>query len=100
MPMRGPTSDHEEVRRWAAVNGAVPVEVKSNLFDSEPTKLGFIFPSGKPSEPEFKPISWEGFFALFDVLRLSLIYDDGPAGSYELLRSDAGQQSGFAVGMS
>ncbi len=100
MSMLGPTSNHDEIRRWAAVNGAVPVEVQSNLFDSEPTKLGFIFPRGKPSEPEFKPISWDGFFALFDVLQLSLVYDDGQAGAYELLRSDAGLQSGFAVGMS
>lgn len=101
MPMFGPTTDHEEIRRWAAVYGAVPVEVGTAQFDSEPTKLGFIFPKGGGvDEPEFKPITWEAFFALFDLMQLSLVYDDDRPGTYELLQADAREQSGFAVGSS
>lgn len=100
MPIFGPTNDHEEIRRWAAVNGAIPVEVATKLFDGEPTKLGFIFAQGAKSEPEFKPISWEAFFALFDLMELAFVYDDARPDSYELLQSDAKLQSGFAVGPS
>ncbi len=100
MAMSGPTTDHKEIRVWAAVYGAVPVEVSSTLFDSAPTKLGFIFAKGSKSAPELKPIGWDHFFALFDLLELSFVYDDAKPGSYELLQLDGREQVGFAVGPS
>ncbi len=100
MAVFGPTTNHAEIRSWAAVNGAVPMEIATTVFDGQPTKIGFRFTKTKTVEPEFKPISWEGFFALFDVLELAFVYDDDRPGSYELLQSDSASQSGFAVGSS
>ncbi len=34
------------------------------IFDGEPVKVGFRLMNGTKGEPEFTPISWEGFFAL------------------------------------
>ncbi len=80
---------------WSCAGGGF-----DDAFDGEPTKLAFLFTRGPKSAPEFKPISWEGFFALFDLMKLSFVYDDTHPDSYELLQSDSKHQSGFAVGQS
>lgn len=100
MPMFGPTSDHDEIRRWAVVHGAVPVEIATLLHDGVPTKIGFIFMKGAKSPPELKPISWEGFFALFDLLQLSFVYDEARPDSYELLQTETKMPWGFSAGPS
>ncbi len=100
MPMFGPTVDHGEIRRWAAVNGAMPVEVTLLVHDGEPSKIGFVFPGGGKRQPEFKLISWEGFFALFDVMELSFVYDDARPAAYELLQMEAKAPLGFSLGQS
>jgi len=46
MPMLGPTNDHEEIRRWAAIHGATPVEIALLKHDGEPTKIAFMFLTG------------------------------------------------------
>jgi hypothetical protein len=82
--MRGPTTDHEEIRRWAANHHAVPVEVAIQSYDGRPARLRFTY--GKPSaaQNDLRPISWDSFFAVFDLLGLALVYNDTPR--YELLQ--------------
>ena len=84
--MNGPTSDHAVIRAWAARNNAVPAEVTPLVFDSEPAILHFVFRSAKAGSPEIVPISWESFFAQFDLLGLVLVFDDSP--SFEILHND------------
>ncbi len=100
MPIFGPTTDHKEIRRWAALNNAVPVRISTLVFDGEPAKVGFRFLNGSRGEPEFTPITWESFFALFDVLELSFVYDEASPASYELLQSDQKLATGFSAGAS
>ncbi len=100
MPVFGPTNDHQEIRSWAAVQGAVPMQVATKVFDGEPTKLGFFFANGVQIDPEFKPVTWETFFALFDLMNLAFVYDEAKPDSYELLQSNAKLQAGLAVGPS
>ena len=100
MAMSKPTTDHKEIRAWGAVHGATPVEVLAAVLDSAPTKLGFIFSKAPASQPQFKPLDWDQFFALFDVMDLSLVWDDAHPGAYEILRIDGCEQSGFAMGSS
>ena len=101
METSNPTTDQQKIRAWAAVHGAIPVEVSSTLFDSEPTKLGFVFlKGGSAKQPEFKPIEWDHFFALFDLMQLSVVLDPASPGSYEILQMDGREQIGFAVGPS
>ena len=84
MPIQGPTRDHKEIRRWAAARQAFPVEVSPRVFDSEPAILKFVFgPEARRQEGIFE-ISWDSFFATFDLLGLSLVYDNDS--HYELLR--------------
>lgn len=98
MPMLGPTHDHEEIRRWAAIHGATPVEIALLKHDGEPTKIAFMFLKGPKSAPEMKPISWANFFALFDLMGLSFVYDETRSDRYELLQSETGSGLGFEVG--
>jgi len=100
MPMFGPTNDHDKIRQWAAVYGAVPVEIATLLHDGEPTKVGFLFTRGEKSAPELKPISWEHFFALFDLLALAFVYDDAQPDQYELLQTEGKVRSTFSAGPS
>lgn len=81
--MLGPTTDHEEIRRWANTVGAKPAEVSPNIFDGEPAILRFVFGSVLAGA-EFRVISWDNFFALFDAMGLALVYDESP--QYQLLQ--------------
>ncbi len=53
MAMFGPTTDHQEIRRWAAMNRAIPVQVSTIIFDGEPVKVGFRLMNGTKGGPEF-----------------------------------------------
>ena len=80
--MRGPTTEHGEIRRWAEETGASPVELSQQTFDCKPTMLSFIF--GDAGDENIRPISWESFFASFDLLGLALVYDGPDPTRYEL----------------
>jgi hypothetical protein len=84
--MRAPLlTDHNEIRRWAVAHDAHPAEVIPYTHDSEPAILRFVFgsPEDFKDHPEFRLISWEHFFATFELLGLTL----RPRGDqmYELL---------------
>ncbi len=70
-----PTRDHAAIRRWAEANDGVPAEVILLKFDGEPAVLHFLFGAAKAGTPELRPITWEDFFAQFDLLELSMAFD-------------------------
>ena len=84
--MCGPTSDHEVIVAWAKKHEAVPAEVTPRKFDSEPAILHFLFGKAKTGLPEIVPISWESFFAQFDLMGLVMVFDDTP--TFEILHDD------------
>ncbi len=93
MPMRGPTTDHAEIRQWAQSRNAAPIEVSPYVFDSQPAILKFMFGEVPKDQPELRLITWETFFAQFDLLGLALVYEEGSPGKahiqYELLQIES-----------
>ena len=76
--MRGPTCDHGEILAWAQRHLALPAEIVPRKFDSEPSILHFLFGNERGGTDEIRPISWEDFFARFDLMGLKFVYDDSP----------------------
>lgn len=74
-----PTSDHAKILDWAQRHRAVPAEVHTRVFDSQPTVLRFLFNDLRGGTPDLRPITWEDFFARFDLLQLSILLDEAPA---------------------
>ncbi len=70
-----PTQDHNIIRTWAARKNATPAEISPIKFDGEPAIL----------TPEIRPISWDAFFAQFDLLELSFAHDHRSS-YFELVR--------------
>ena len=71
-----PTRDHRKIREWATRQGAVPAEIKPLKYDGEPTILYFLFGAAAAGTADLHPITWEDFFARFDLLGLSVAYDE------------------------
>jgi hypothetical protein len=69
------TVDHKEIKRWAQMHGAVPAQFIPMHHDGEPAQLQFLFPNNRRNDTGLKPISWEDFFASFDVMELALMYE-------------------------
>jgi hypothetical protein len=90
MAVIGPTTDHEEIVRWAKSQKATPCQTSVYKFDGEPAVLRFLFGDVLQAEPELKPLSWDEFFALFDVMGLTFVYENDhrntPTGQYQLLQ--------------
>jgi hypothetical protein len=97
VPMRGPTTNHEEIRSWAKSHNAMPVEIMPHVFDGEPAILRLTFGRTSREAEELRPITWESFFAQFDLLGLVFLYEpDRP--EYELLLLKKEAASGAEVG--
>ncbi len=86
MAIVGPTTNHKEIRIWAESKSALPVEVLPQIVDSVPAVLRLMFPVQIEHCSEARPISWEEFFAKFDALGLTFVYDDGATGYNEILQ--------------
>ena len=74
MRMRGPTTDQEEIRRWAQAHDAVPCEVLPHQFNGEPAILRFLVGGPPGGTPELRPISWASFYTRFHLLGLVFMY--------------------------
>ena len=77
MPLKGPTSNHDEIRRWANARHARPIEVVEHRPDGDPTLMRFVFGPKPLASPEFKLLEWDEFFARLDLLGLAVVYEDG-----------------------
>lgn len=94
--MRGPTTAHDEIRRWAEVHHAVPCEILPHVFNGEPAILRLTFGTVPKEAEELRLITWDNFFALFDVLGLVFLYEpDRP--EYALLRLEEKTASSMEV---
>ncbi|WP_419804805.1 hypothetical protein [Terriglobus sp.] len=71
-----PTSDHEEIRRWAKLHSAHPAERLPSRVDGEEPVLALIFHRGSSIPDNVIPITWEEFFERFDRLGLSFLGTD------------------------
>lgn len=93
----GPTADHREIRRWAERHDAVPAEIRLYKFDSQPSVLHFLFGPAKGGTAELRPISWEDFFARFDLMGLAMVFDETPF--FEILQVEGEQTSSGRPGL-
>ena len=91
--IQGPTRDHTEIRRWALARNATPVEITPGIFDSEPAVIKFVFGPEPIRQNGIQSISWESFFATFDLLGLALVYDGDQ--HYELLQTKETHEARF-----
>ena len=74
-----PTQDHKLIREWADRYNAFPAEIRQLKFDGQPAILTFVIGDPDIARPHIYPISWEAFFAQFDLLKLSMAFDDASA---------------------
>ena len=74
--MNSPGYACDEIRQWAERNQARPAEMKLLEPDGDPSLLTFIFDFWDAGRPSIYPITWESFFAQFDVLELSMTFEE------------------------
>lgn len=86
-----PTRDHQEIRRWVEKHDGVPAEVIPFVFDTEPSYLRFLFGKAKAGTPDLRPIGWDDFFARFDLLGLSVVFDEDTR-RFDIVRVEARPQ--------
>lgn len=92
--MRGPTTDHASIREWARAHQATPAELEEHIFDGAPVRLRFVFGEfDELAKKEVHPISWDQFFAMFELLGLALAFDGGQ--QYEILELQKQPQTHF-----
>jgi hypothetical protein len=76
MALRGPTTNHIEIREWAESQGIVAVNIEPQRVDSEPARMSLLHKMTADETAFVRVMTWEDFFARLDVLRLSVFYDD------------------------
>ena len=81
------TRDHQMIQLWALQHDAVPAEVRQPVFDGQPSALRFLSGAAKKGTPELCPISWESFFARFDLMGLAVVFDRGRS-EYEFVPAE------------
>ena len=89
LPISGPTTDHAEIRQWAEGKHAVPTEILPEHLNLEPTQLRIMLPQLAAERKDTRVLTWEAFFAKFDLLGLTFVYDNDSSGYNELLQIDA-----------
>ncbi len=85
LAISGPTTNHDEIRRWAERHGAVPAEMMPSRVDGEPSTIRILLESTVNHRTDALLLPWDEFFMRFDLLGLSFVYDDA-SGQHELLQ--------------
>ena len=68
-----PTTDHDEIRRWAESNNARPACVKGTGKGKDPGMLRLDFDE---QEESLEPIDWDTWFDWFEKNELALLKSD------------------------
>lgn len=68
-----PTTDHDEIRRWAEERGGRPAAVKGTPKGEDGGLLRIDF--GEPEE-NLEEISWDQFFKTFEDRKLAFLHQD------------------------
>ena len=76
-----PTCDHDIVVAWAQHHQAVPAEVATNGPYAIGPTLSFLFSRVSQHPSHLRPISWEAFFAVFDLFDLAFAFEKDPGAS-------------------
>ena len=87
MAIQGPASNHEQIKAWAESRSIIPVNVEPNRIDAEPAAMCLLRKDSAMTTSFVKEMTWSDFFARFDELRLTLVYDDVTAYN-EILQVD------------
>jgi hypothetical protein len=94
MALMGPTHDHGEIRAWASRHEVLPTELLPHHVNGEPVLLQLTLASAMTGRLDLRVISWEDFFARFDLLGLTVVYDDDGHGYNELLQRPENDDAG------
>ncbi len=70
-----PTRDHKIIRNWALDRRAIPAVVRGEN-DGSPAVLKFIIPGAHYENRNLEAVSWEDFFAQFDLFGLSFVFQE------------------------
>jgi hypothetical protein len=76
MAIKGPTKSHEEIRVWADAHGVIPATVEPSRVDSEPACMCLLHKMTAEETAFVKEMTWEDFFISFDLLNLTVVYDE------------------------
>lgn len=68
-----PTTDHDEIRRWAEQNNGKPACVKGTGKGKDPGILRLDFDE---KEENLEPMEWEAWFEAFEKNKLALLKSD------------------------
>ena len=79
------TSDHTDIFFWADYHQAIPAEILSEGSTGREPVLSFLFHRPSVCAERVRPISWEEFFAVFDLYEFSFIYEEQPTSSTRFL---------------
>ncbi len=75
--MSHPTTDHDEIRKWAERKGGKPAAVGSTHIEDDVGLIRIMFPKNRHSEhDDLVEISGEEFFEQFEESGLALVYDE------------------------
>lgn len=64
----------------------MPAQIHPRKFDGEPASLYFLL-RGTGRLEGIEPISWDAFFAQFDLLKLAFAYDEQST-QFEIVKID------------
>ena len=88
------TQDHGAIRRWAARHRAEPAtqaETTQGAASRQVTDGGTIVRFNFPAAGRFEPVTWDAWFAQFDRLRLTFVYEEEVVDrAYELYQARGG----------
>ena len=76
MSERKITTDHEKIKKWAEMRGAVPSTADSIDEPDDGAILRFEFQN---REEDLEPVSWDEFFRAFEKNNLAFLYQDRTA---------------------
>ena len=70
-----PTKDHKTIRNWARTRRAIPASTRG-YADGVPAVLSFIIPGANWHNRNLDAVTWEDFFAKFDLLDLAFVFQE------------------------
>ena len=80
------TTDHQEIKRWVEAHDGVPTIIEDTESGEGEGVLRIHFPKAS-SDDQFKEISWDNFFEIFDKKQLAFLYQDEPDSTFHKLVS-------------
>ena len=80
----GPTTDHDEIRKWVEARGGFPARVKQTGRGKDPGVLRIDYP-GYSGQQTLERVDWDEFFEWFDRDKLAFVYQNKPNSRFSKL---------------